>query len=149
MQSFLSMMAQVWVISLLFFSPFVQAEIKTGNQLLESLKPVVTDISTDELKAMVDTNPDLVLIDIRMPTEIESMGGAIQAAQNANIPRGWLEFRVPKIAENADTPIVVYCGANYRSPFAAKTLMEMGYTNVKNYADGYIGWKQAGLPIQK
>ena len=23
----------------------------------------------------------------------------------------------------------------------------MGYTNVKNYADGYFKWKEAGLPV--
>jgi len=149
MKSIFTLMTQAWVIGLLFLSPLTQADtIKTSDQLLEALKGSVTDISTDDLKKMIDTDPDLVLIDIRTPTEIKSMGGAIQAAQNTNIPRGWLEFRVPKIAETADTPIVVYCGANFRSPFAAKTLMDMGYTNVKNYADGYIGWKQAGLPIQ-
>lgn len=149
MKSTITLISQIWFISLLLLASLAHADgIKTSDQLLETLKSNVTDISTADLQKMIDTDPDLVLIDIRTPTEIKSMGGAIQAAQNTNIPRGWLEFRVPKLAENADTPIVVYCGANFRSPFAAKTLMDMGYTNVKNYADGYIGWKQAGLPIQ-
>jgi len=43
---------------------------------------------------------------------------------------------------------VVYCGANIRSPLAALTLQQMGYRNVANYADGYIGWREAGLPIK-
>ncbi|MCK5813355.1 MAG: rhodanese-like domain-containing protein, partial [Cocleimonas sp.] len=50
-------------------------------------------------------------------------------------------------ALNKERPVVVYCGENVRSPLAADTLMKMGHTNVKNYADGYLGWKQGGLPI--
>lgn len=149
MKSVKKLLLQLFMVMGLMVAPWAYADsIKTADQMLEVLKAQVSNISTNDLKAMVDNNPDLVLVDIRTPTEIQSMGGAIKAAQNTNIPRGWLEFRVPKTAEAADTPIVVYCGANYRSPFAAKTLMDMGYTNVKNYADGYLGWKKAGLPIE-
>jgi rhodanese-related sulfurtransferase len=59
-----------------------------------------------------------------------------------------LEFRVSKVAQNKDTPIVVYCGAGFRSPLAAKTLQDMGYTNVKNYSAGFVGWRKDGLPIK-
>jgi len=47
------------------------------------------------------------------------------------------------------TPIVVYCGVSQRSPLAADTLIQLGYTNVKNYRDGFFNWKRAGLPIQQ
>ena len=75
------------------------------------------------------------------------MGGAIKAQQNVNIPRGWLEYRITRIALNKDTPIVVYCGAGIRTPLAAATLQNMGYTNVKDYSAGFIGWRKAGLPV--
>jgi rhodanese-related sulfurtransferase len=76
------------------------------------------------------------------------MGGTIDAPQNSVIPRGWLEFRASKVAQTKDTPIVVYCGAGFRSPLAAKTLQDMGYTNVKNYSAGFIGWRKEGLPVK-
>jgi len=123
--------------------------IKDGNQMTRDIAGKVSDISTPDLQRAVERFPDLVLIDIRMPSEIQSMGGAIQATQNVNIPRGWLEFRVTNYARNRDTPIVVYCGGNIRSPLAAHTLLQMGYTNVKNYADGFIGWKRQGLPVNR
>lgn len=126
----------------------VSAEIKTGAQLTQAIASQVNDISTQELQAELDSSPELVLIDIRMPSEIQSMGGAIKAAQNTNIARGWLEFSTPKRVADKNTPIVVYCGANIRSPLAAHTLQQMGYTNVRNYADGYIGWRKAGLAIE-
>ena len=91
----------------------------------------------------------MVLVDVRLPTEIKSMGGHIQASQNVNITRGWLEYHITRVALSKDTPIVVYCGVGIRTPLAADTLQKMGFTNVRNYSDGYIGWKKAGLPITK
>ena len=132
--------------------PTVQADvagIKGGKQLQAEVAKHVKNISTIELKKLLADDPEVALIDIRLPSEIKSMGGAIKAQQNVNIPRGWLEWRATNVALDKDTPIVVYCGANVRSPLAADTLMKMGYTNVKNYSDGYVGWKRAGLPTAK
>lgn len=122
--------------------------IKDGAQMTREIAAKVTNISTRDLQNEIARDPDLVLIDLRMPDEIKRMGGAIKAPQNVNIPRGWLEFRVTGRAQNKNTPIVVYCGANIRSPLAAYTLQQMGYTNVKNYADGFVGWKKQGLPVE-
>jgi rhodanese-related sulfurtransferase len=122
--------------------------IKSGAQITREIAPKIRTISTKDLRQLIEHNPSLVLIDIRTPTEIENMGGAIKAPQNVNIPRGWLEFRVQELAQTKDTPIVVYCGGNIRSPLAAYTLQQMGYTNVKNYAEGFIGWKAQGLPVE-
>ncbi len=131
-------------------SPLSQAEIEgitTGAQLQAKAEKLVTNISTDELVKVLDTELDMLLIDVRMPSEINNMGGHIKAAQNTNIPRGWLEYRVTRTALSKDTLIVVYCGAGIRTPMAAARLQEMGYTNVKNYADGFLGWRKAGLPV--
>ncbi len=121
--------------------------ITSGAHLQAEAEARASIISTEELKNEIDNDPELVVIDVRMPSEIANMGGAIDAAQNHNIPRGWLEHRVTGIALNKDVPIVVYCGAGIRSPMAAITLEEMGYTNVRDYPEGFIGWKKAELPI--
>ncbi len=124
------------------------AGITTGAQLQTQAEKRTKVISTQDLKKALDENLDMVLVDVRLPSEITGMGGAIKAAQNRNIPRGWLEYRITSVALSKDTPIVVYCGAGIRTPLAADTLQKMGYTNVKNYSAGYIGWKRAGLPTQ-
>jgi rhodanese-related sulfurtransferase len=123
--------------------------ITTGEQLQAAAEKRIKIISTNELKKALDEDLDMVLIDIRLPSEIKAMGGAIKASQNRNIPRGWIEYRATRAALNKDTPIVVYCGAGIRSPLAADTLQMMGYTNVKNYSVGFLGWRDAGLPIAK
>ena len=121
--------------------------ITTGVQLQIEAEKRTTVISTQDLKKALDEDLDMVLVDVRLPSEIKGMGGAIKAPQNRNIPRGWLEYRITSVALSKDTPIVVYCGAGIRTPLAADTLQKMGYTNVKNYSAGYIGWKKAGLPV--
>ena len=123
--------------------------ITTGAQLQAAAEKRTKIISTEELKKELDENLELILVDVRLPTEIKNMGGAIKVDQNRNIPRGWLEYRITSAALSKDTPIVVYCGAGIRTPLAADTLQKMGYTNVRNYSDGFIGWRNAGLPVGK
>lgn len=138
-------------LSLVLLSPLLLADvagISSGAELQQIAEKETTVISTEELKIMLDEELDMVLIDIRTPTEIQSMDGRIDASQDVNIPRGWLEFRAQRVALSKETPIVVYCGGGLRSPLAASTLQNMGYTNVKNYADGFFGWKEAALPIK-
>ena len=132
--------------------PILNADVpgvKNGYQMVKEISSKVKNIDTATLKKEIDSNPDLVLVDIRTYGEISSMGGAIDATQNVTIPRGWLEFRIGKHAQSKDVPIVVYCGGNIRSPLAAYTLTQMGYRNVRNYSDGYLGWRKAGLPTAK
>jgi len=123
------------------------AGITTGQQLQAEAEKRTQIINTKDLKKALDEDLDLVLVDVRLPSEITAMGGAIKATQNRNIPRGWLEYRITSVALSKDTPIIVYCGAGVRTPLAADTLQKMGYTNVKNYSAGFIGWRDAGLPV--
>jgi rhodanese-related sulfurtransferase len=141
--------ASTLILSSIILTTGLQAKvpgITTGAQLQAQAEKRTKVISTQDLKKALDEDLDMVLIDVRLPSEITGMGGSIKATQNRNIPRGWLEYRITSVALSKDTPIVVYCGAGIRTPLAADTLQKMGYTNVKNYSAGYIGWKKAGLP---
>ena len=108
----------------------------------------VSHVDTEELRAILKENPDTVLIDVRTVREGVLTGGTIRAKRHHVIPRGWLEFRIADAVPDKTTPIVVYCGTNRRSPLAADALMKLGYSNVKNYADGVPAWKKAGLPME-
>ena len=118
------------------------SEIPTGKMLMADAEKVTKKITTEELKNMIENEPELVLVDIRTRGEINKQGGAIDAPQNVSISRGWLEFDIQSHATSTDTPIVVYCGGGLRSPLAAKTLQDMGYTQVRDYSAGYFGWKK-------
>ncbi len=127
----------------------VPALTAEASQLLEKVKQRITHISTQELQDLLAKHPETQLIDVRTPQEITLLGGSIDAPRHRNILRGWLELQVDGLIPDKATPIVVYCGVNQRSSFAADTLMQLGYTNVKNYADGFFAWKDAGLPVKE
>jgi len=114
---------------------------------LEEVRAKVKNITTEQLKAMLEKDRNLVVVDVRTQREVGIIGGMVGAPGTTIIPRGWLEFRIQNTAPDKDQPIVVYCGTNQRSPLAADLLTRMGYTNVMNYPGGYPAWQKAGLPI--
>lgn len=126
----------------------VQADVTSAEKLIAQVRAEVNNIDTLGLEAQLEARPDTVLIDVRTPNELWLLGGMIDAARSYNVPRGWLEFRIADIAPDPQTPIVVYCGRNERSPFAAATLTAMGYQDVKNYAEGFFVWRDSGLPVE-
>lgn len=103
----------------------------------------VINISLDDLTTQLDAQPKTILLDIRDPHELRETG-TIKHRKSYNISRGWLETRISEVSPSKDTPIVVYCGQNIRSPYAAQTLSEMGYTDVKNFDEGIFAWEKAG-----
>jgi glyoxylase-like metal-dependent hydrolase (beta-lactamase superfamily II)/rhodanese-related sulfurtransferase len=124
--------------------PALSADAK---QLLDQVSKRVSNINTREFSALLRPQSPTVVIDVRNPEEIIS-GGYIRAENYFNIPRGQLEFKISTYVAAKDTPIVVYDDYNQRSPLAADTLARLGYSKVKNYADGFYKWKQAGLPVK-
>ena len=121
---------------------------ETAKAALAKVSKRVTQINTDALKALLKTRPETLVIDVRNPEELTLRGGYIGASSFSNIPRGLLEFQIGTVAPNKHAPIVVYSNYSQRSPLAADTLLQLGYTQVKNYADGFFKWKRAGLPVK-
>ena len=64
------------------------------------------------------------------------------------LPRGFLEMQVESKLPDKNAKIVVYCAGGTRSAFAAKTLQELGYTNVESANPGFVRWKDLGYPIE-
>ncbi|MEY2459259.1 MAG: sulfur-carrier protein adenylyltransferase/sulfurtransferase [Acidimicrobiaceae bacterium] len=109
------------------------------RELLKQTKAQIREVDTaaaDELR----TQPGAVVLDVREPDEYEQ--GAIPGA--LHIPRGNLESNVEARVPDHDTPLIVHCAGGTRSAFAAKTLEEMGYTNVVSVAGGFNKWKDEG-----
>ncbi len=128
--------------------PDAPALTAAAQQLLDAVNRRIVNIDSAQLQAQLAARPDTVVIDVRTPAELALLGGHIEAARFFNITRGWLEFQIESYVTDKRTPIVVYCGVNQRSPLAADTLMRLGYTDVKNMADGFFKWRRAGLPIR-
>jgi molybdopterin/thiamine biosynthesis adenylyltransferase/rhodanese-related sulfurtransferase len=113
------------------------------QQYLKATKSEIQETDTTAVKRVVDSGaPTPVIIDIREKDEYVQgyIPGAIW------ISRGHLESKIEDAVPVRTTPVVLYCAGGNRSAFAAKTLHQLGYTDVKSMAGGFTAWKRSGLP---
>ena len=127
--------------------PEAPAVTQAAQKLLDAANRNVPQLDTAGLLAQLKAQPRTVVVDVRTPAEV-ALSGHIETAFFFNIARGLLEFQIETAVPDKTTPIVVYCGVSQRSPLAADTLIRLGYKNVKNYRDGFLNWKRAGLPVR-
>ncbi len=106
----------------------------------ELLAQTKTEISEAEPAAVEARLNEVTLLDVRELDEYEQ--GMVPGA--VFIPRGHLEAQVENKIPDRDAEIVVYCAGGVRSAFAAKTLQELGYSNVTSMAGGFGRWKNEG-----
>src|SRR6266404_1716137 len=59
----------------------------------------------------------------------------------------FLEVKADKMLTDKNQQIVVYCAGGVRSALAAKTLQDLGYTNVFSMRGGFTEWKNNGMPF--
>jgi rhodanese-related sulfurtransferase len=108
---------------------------------------MVARIARDELRAMIDRSDPFVLLEA-LPTayfEDAHLPGAL------NMPHDRVDALAPVLIPSRSTEVVVYC-ANAPCPnseIAARRLAALGYTNVREYAEGKEDWVNAGLPIER
>ena len=118
--------------------PRANEEMTGFRSYLSKIKDEIDEISPTEASARLT---EAVFVDVR--GETETADGHIEGA--LLIPRGFLELRIEGQVPDRDAEIVVYCAGGTRSALAAASLRALGYTNVASMADGFSGWKQAGL----
>jgi sulfur-carrier protein adenylyltransferase/sulfurtransferase len=110
----------------------------TPRDLLNAAKAEITEIEPQEVAKRLDY---YTLLDVREPEEYEQ--GAVPGA--VHVARGQLEFAVEGQLTNKSAPIAVYCAGGVRSAFAAKTLQDLGYSDVVSVIGGFNKWKDDGL----
>ena len=93
------------------------------RELLAQAKSEITEVTPEQAEPMLG---NATFLDIREQDEYDA--GTIPGS--VFIPRGHLESQVENKIPDHDAPIVVYCAGGIRSAFAAKTLQELGYTDV-------------------
>ncbi|MBA3983332.1 MAG: molybdopterin-synthase adenylyltransferase MoeB [Acidimicrobiia bacterium] len=113
------------------------------RDLLSAAKSEISETDTDgAAKRIAD---GALVLDVREPDEYDE--GALEGAMH--IPRGHLESQVENRLTDKNTPVVVYCAGGVRSAFAARTLGELGYTDVVSMDGGFGRWKDEGRPWTK
>jgi rhodanese-related sulfurtransferase len=111
--------------------------IKSGAELVEEAKTRIKEVKPKEV--MADTNPNLVLLDVRERNEW-NLGHLPNAM---HLPRGSMETKIEALVPR-DKHVVIYCQSGNRSAFAADTLQQMGYEDVASMSGGIIQWIDDG-----
>jgi len=94
-------------------------------------------INVDTLQTKLQSDTNLVLLDVRTEDEFNGPLGRIEGA--ILIPLGELEARTNELEKFKDKEIIVYCRSGNRSRSAAKLLLEKGY-NAVNLLGGIKAW---------
>ena len=116
----------------------------TYADLIASIRNSIKLVTLEEVKRRLETKEKMVLVDVREKDEVRQ--GFIPGA--ISIPRGFLEIQVEGKLPDKAAPIVLYCAGGTRSALAAKTLQELGYTNVESANPGFVRWKDLGYPME-
>jgi sulfur-carrier protein adenylyltransferase/sulfurtransferase len=121
---------------------------------LKDVKSQIRETDVEHIKKVVSdrggkpgdgngTGP--ILVDVREKDEY--LEGYIPGARW--IPRGFLEQRVEDQIPEKGSEVVLYCAGGTRSALAARSMSELGYSNVKSMAGGFGAWKRAGLAFDR
>ena len=121
------------------------------KSLIDEANAAIETVSAaDAIKAAQD--PDVVIVDIRDPREIEREG-KIPGAFSCT--RGMLEFWIDPQSPYAkpifqeDKKFIFHCAGGLRSALAAKTAQDMGLKPVAHMGGGFAAWRDAGGPVEK
>ncbi len=112
--------------------------MSSPRELLNAAKSEIREIEAQEVAANIAS---YTILDVREPDEYEQ--GAVPGA--VHVPRGQLEFNVEGRIPDKNAHLAVYCAGGVRSAFAAKTLQDLGYTDVVSVIGGFNKWKDDGL----
>lgn len=102
----------------------------------ENVTVTYEQITQSDAKNIMDTESDFVILDVRTEEEFEE--GHIEDA--VLIPDYEIVTKAEAILKDKNQLILVYCRSGRRSKLAAEALVELGYTNVKEFG-GIIDWE--------
>jgi molybdopterin/thiamine biosynthesis adenylyltransferase/rhodanese-related sulfurtransferase len=113
------------------------------RDLLQQIKGEITEVNASRARDLI-AEGDTAVVDVRERDEWDEghLPGAV------HVPRGNLESRIEAAVPDKARPVLLYCASGNRSAFAAKSLEELGYTNVVSLAGGFTDWKRNGLPFE-
>ena len=93
------------------------------------------NITAEEAKQIMDTEEGYIILDTRTQEEYDEghIPGAIQISYDE------IEEKAEGMLPDKDQLLLVYCRSGRRSKLAAEALVELGYTNIKEFG-GIIDW---------
>ena len=96
---------------------------------------VYVNITAEEAKQIMDSEEGYIILDVRTQEEYDQghIPGAIVISHEE------ITEKAEDVLTDKDQLILVYCRSGRRSKIAAEALVELGYTNIKEFG-GIIDW---------
>lgn len=107
-----------------------------GQDKENKQEAVYVNVTAEQAKEMMDSQEGYIILDTRTQEEYDEghIPGAIL------IPYDEITEKAEGLLTDKDQLILVYCRSGRRSKLAAKDLVKLGYTNIKEFG-GIIDWK--------
>jgi len=117
-------------------------------ELVATARQQVNRIDMDAFRKISESPGEAMIIDVREPDEFAA--GHIPGA--INIPRGLIEFRIWPFVGYPEHPnlaaeLYLYCGWSTRSILAARSLQQLGLSQVVAVDMRLVDWLAAGYPL--
>ena len=96
---------------------------------------VYVNITAEEAKQIMDSEEGYIILDVRTQEEYDQghIPGAVQISHEE------IAEKAEEVLTDKDQLILVYCRSGRRSKLAEEALVELGYTNIKEFG-GIIDW---------
>ena len=96
---------------------------------------VYVNITAEEAKQIMDSEEGYIILDVRTQEEYDQghIPGAILISHEE------IAEKAEGVLTDKEQLILVYCRSGRRSKIAAEALVELGYTNIKEFG-GIIDW---------
>ncbi len=106
-----------------------------GQDKENDQEAVYVNITAEEAKQTMDSEGGYIILDVRTQEEYDQghIPGAIL------IPDTEVEVTAEEVLTDKDQLLLVYCRSGRRSKLASEILVELGYTNIKEFG-GIIDW---------
>ena len=106
-----------------------------GQANQNNQEAVYMNITAEEAKKIMNSEEGYIILDTRTQEEYDEghIPGAIV------IPHDEITDRAEEELPDKDQLLLVYCRSGRRSKLAAEALVELGYTNIKEFG-GIIDW---------
>jgi len=121
----------------------ISASSMAVSEAMGEVKDGYTDVEPADAKKLMDSTPDLVIIDVSPNYDEGHLPGSI----NYYLGDGSLDDAIPGL--DKEKTYLVYCHVDSVSIAGAKKLVDAGFEKVYRLKGNYSGWIAAGYPIEK
>ena len=114
------------------------------NSVAQTNAPIITNLSTEDFKKAISTNPDVPIIDLRTDAELKK--GYIPGAKQIDYLGKDFDAQMAQLDKNKT--YYIYCQSGGRSSDAAGYMEKQGFKKVITLEKGFSDWKAKGFTVE-